>query len=116
MTEIVAIFEAAKRGNYVKEFEGLFRKGEEARRNYMEKLFRVLYVWDDRELKRANLKHLWKHKVVVMAHTHQPMLENVTGQFHIWKAILDGLRVPKERKYEYLRNVIDDEELVRPEK
>lgn len=92
ITCLLAFYELKGRGDLVKKFEGIFRSDQDVRLDYVKKIARLCYLWeqDTPAFKKKN-------KVIVLAHTHIPDLKDMTGEAAIWKLFESAFETPKDQ-------------------
>lgn len=75
ITLLLTFYESKGLGDATKEIEEVFRSESEVRNDYIRKISKICYGWDNYK-KRTN-----KNKLFVLAHTHMPYLKNITNEY-----------------------------------
>lgn len=91
ITSLLTFFEAKKRGNILKKYEDVFRKGD-VRLDYKQKICRVFNYWEHEYRESKN-----KNKIIILAHTHQPYLEDISNEYLLWSGISKKMKEYKEK-------------------
>ncbi len=94
VTGISTFFEAKKRGDFFKKYEKEFRNSEEIRLIHKKNACKVFKYWEGRSFeawkeKAESEQERWlpavRNNVMIHAHTHDPLLQDITNGYRIWK-------------------------------
>lgn len=67
-------------GDVIKDLEAAFRDEKQVREDLIKKIARIGYTWEEDDMKSRK-----RNKIIVLAHTHLPAMEDITNEFLIWK-------------------------------
>lgn len=93
ITMITTFFEGIMRGNLLKKYEKVFRANPDIRMNYLKEACRVFKYWEykvdkDNDTKLKSKKSILRSKIIIHAHTHEPVFKDITRDYNKWKSEL----------------------------
>ena len=80
ITFLLALLEAKKAGDLLKNYEGRFRQGD-IRIEYMKGIAKIFFNWDVKKAAGS------KNKIIAVAHTHIPYLADMSNEYKIWASV-----------------------------
>ena len=80
ITCLLTFYELKSQGDVIKDLEAAFRSEKQVREDLVKKIARIGYTWEEDDMKSRK-----RNKIIVLAHTHLPAMEDITNEFLIWK-------------------------------